>query len=56
MAKVVVSNRLSRDGKTYKGGDVITVSAGEARELLSLGKVRPFEEPAKPETKEAKNG
>ena len=56
MAKVVVANRLVVDGKTYKGGDVLDVSPGEARVLLGLGKVREFEEPAKQEVKGAKNG
>lgn len=59
MTKVVVANRLERDGKTYKGGDVVEVKPGEARELIGLGKVRPHEETvkptvAKPETKGAK--
>lgn len=58
MTKVVVANRLERDGKTYKGGDVIEVSPGEARLLKLDGKVRDFAEPVsvKPETKEAKRG
>lgn len=62
MAKVVVANRLIRDGKTYKGGDVVDVPPGEARVLLGQGKVRahdesaPAVEPAKPDTKGAKNG
>lgn len=58
MTKVVVANRLVRDGKTYKGGDVVDVTPGEARELIGLGKVRPHVEtkPVTPAVKEAKNG
>lgn len=59
MAKVVVANRLVKDGKTYKGGDVIDVTPGEARVLLGQGKVRAHVEqdkPAAPAMKEAKNG
>lgn len=59
MPKVVVANRLVRDGKTYKGGDVVDVSPGEARVLLSEGKVRAHvdeRKPAVPAVKEAKNG
>ena len=50
MTKVVVANRLERDGKTYKGGEVVDVKPGEARELIGLGKVRPYDEKAEPET------
>lgn len=62
MVKVVVANRLVRDDKTYKGGDIVDLPPGEARELRGLGKVRPHvdpkpaAEPTKPETKGAKNG
>ena len=59
MVKVVVANRLVRDGKTYKGGDEVDVTPGEARVLLGEGKVRAFVEDPKPGTpaaKEAKNG
>lgn len=58
MTKVVVANRLERDGKTYKGGDVVDVSPAEARELLSRGKVREHvaEKAAAAPVKEAKNG
>lgn len=58
MTKVVVANRLVRDGKTYKGGDVVDVSPGEARVLLGEGKVRTHVEPkpGTPAVKEAKNG
>ena len=51
MTKVVVANRLVRGGKTFKGGDVVDVSPGEARELVGLGKVRAFVEPVKPVVK-----
>lgn len=56
MTKVVVANRLVRDGKTYKGGDVVDVSPGEARELIGLGKVRAHVEtkPVVPAVKEGK--
>lgn len=57
--KVVVANRLVRDGKTFKGGDVVDVSPGEARVLLSEGKVRAHVDepkPVAPVAKEAKNG
>ena len=62
MTKVVVANRLVRGGKTYKGGDVVDVTPGEARELLGLGKVRKYVQPVRPVVKpapivkEAKNG
>ena len=58
MVKVVVANRLVRDGKTHKGGDVINVTPGEARDLLGQGKVRAHveEKPAESAAKGAKNG
>ncbi|WP_059063660.1 hypothetical protein [Leucobacter sp. G161] len=59
MVKVVVANRLVRDGKTYKGGDVVDVSPGEARVLFIDGKARAHVDepkPAAPAVKEAKNG
>ncbi|MBK0420158.1 hypothetical protein JD276_14060 [Leucobacter sp. CSA1] len=58
MTKVVVANRLERDGKTYKGGDVVDVSPAEARDLLGLGKVREqgTEKGSAAPVKEAKNG
>ena len=65
MAKVVVANRLVREGKTFKGGDVIDVSQAEARDLLARHKVRPHVEKASdvpapkpdvPAVKGAKNG
>lgn len=58
MTKVVVANRLVRDGKTYKGGDVVDVTPGEAADLLYRGSARAYVEP-KPEVqavKGAKNG
>lgn len=39
--KIVVANGLTVDGKTFKGGDVATVSSGEARDLIQQGKARP---------------
>lgn len=41
MAKVVVANSLERNGRTYKAGQVVEVSPGEARDLIALGKARP---------------
>ena len=56
MTKVVVANRLVRDGKTFKGGDVVDVPPSEARVLLGEGKVRPHVDlkPVVPAVKEAK--
>lgn len=60
MTKVVVANRLVRGGKTYKGGDVVDVSPGEARDLIALGKARAHVESgaraAKPAVKPATKG
>lgn len=44
--KVVVANGLTVGSKTFKGGDVATVSSGEARDLIQQGKARPHTEPA----------
>ncbi len=57
MVKVVVANRLVRDGKTYKGDDVIDVTPAEARAYISEGVVREYvkpEDPAKPVEKAGK--
>jgi hypothetical protein len=57
MTKVVVANRLVRDGKTYEGGDVIDVTPAEARLLISDGVAREYvkpEDPAKPVEKAGK--
>lgn len=56
MVKVVVANRLVRDGKTYKSGDVIDVTPGEARDLDIRGKTRLFEQPAKADVEPSKPG
>ncbi|RZT66736.1 hypothetical protein [Leucobacter luti] len=56
MVKVVVANRLVRDGKTYKGGDVVDVTRGEKRVLLGQGKVRAHIEQDKPAALAAKEG
>lgn len=53
MTKVVVANRLERDGKTFKGGDVVDVSPGEAADLLYRGSARAYVEP-KPEVQAVK--
>ena len=52
MTKVVVANRLEYGGKKFKGGDVVDVKPGEARELIGLGKVRAHVEPKPVEKKE----
>lgn len=54
MTRVEVVNRQEIDGKTYKRGEVIEVSAGRARDLISAGKVRAPEDPKRGEA--AANG
>lgn len=72
MTKVEVVNRQVIDGQEYKRGQVITVTDGRARDLITAGKARPVApepadsgEPAvdtkakakpKPASKETKNG
>lgn len=56
MVKVVVANRLERGGKTYKGGDIVDVTPGEARDLIGSSKARADDTPVKAEPKGAKNG
>lgn len=46
MTKVIVANRLIVGGREYKGGQVVDVPAGEARDLLRRGKVRPLTQTA----------
>ncbi|GAA1323150.1 hypothetical protein ACFSWE_08625 [Leucobacter albus] len=45
MAHVEVVNRQEIDGVNYERGEVIEVSAGRARDLISAGKVRAAEKP-----------
>lgn len=48
MTKVVIANRwVGPDGRTYKGGDVVEVEPGVARDLKARGKARPAPTPAK---------
>lgn len=52
MAKVEVVNRQVIDGKEYKRGQVVDLSDGLARDLVTAGKVRPHGS-GKPEAKPA---
>lgn len=56
MTKVVIANRREIRGRVYNAGEVAEFSAGEAADLISLGRARAYVEPAKPVAKEAKNG
>lgn len=45
MTKVVIANKyVDSKGRTYKGGDVADVSAGEAADLIYKGAARPHVE------------
>ena len=45
MTKVVIANKyVDANGRTYKGGDVAEVSAGEAADLIYKGAARPHVE------------
>lgn len=52
MAKVEVVNRQVIDGKEYKRGQVVDLSDGQARDLVTAGKVRPHGS-SKPDVKPA---
>lgn len=57
MTKVVVTNRLTHGGETFKSGDVVEMSIGEALDLESLGKatIRAEKKAAVTAPKEGKN-
>lgn len=42
MAKVVIANGLTLAGKKYKGGEIADIPSGQARDLIKLGKARPY--------------
>lgn len=48
MTKVQVVNRREIDGKERKRDEVIEVSPGQARDLISAGKARAVGETSKP--------
>ncbi|RRD61373.1 hypothetical protein [Leucobacter sp. OH1287] len=41
MKEVIAVNRLEYAGKTYEGGETLSVEPGEARDLINLGKALP---------------